>query len=79
MRKQSFCARVVCTPAVLTPLRVLYYLFIAKEEREEGGVAAHVVELDTHSKGELKIQKPQSRHDPRRVGPNVVAESNKCI
>ena len=51
MRKQSFCAQGVCTPAVFTPLRVLYYLFTTKEERE-GGVAAHVVELDTHSKGE---------------------------
>ena len=53
MRKQSFCAQGVCTPAVFTPLRVLYYLFTTKEDREkERGVAAHVVELDTHSKGE---------------------------
>ena len=52
MRKQSFCAQGVCTPAVFTPLRVLYYLFTTKEDREkERGVAAHVVELDTHSKG----------------------------
>ena len=48
----SFCAQGVCTPAVFTPLRVLYYLFTTKEDREkERGVAAHVVELDTHSKG----------------------------
>ena len=48
-----FCAQGVCTPAVFTPLRVLYYLFTTKEDREkERGVAAHVVELDTHSKGE---------------------------
>ena len=52
MRKQSFCAQGVCTPAVFIPPRVLYYfIYYEGGQRKREGVAAHIVELDTHSKG----------------------------
>ena len=56
---------------------ILFIFYEGGQRKKRGGVAAHVVELDTHNKGEQKIQKPQSRHDLRRVGPNVSGLNQK--